>query len=141
LSMGQSTFMVEMNEVAEIIDNATKDSLLILDEIGRGTSTYDGLSIAWAVLEHLSDKKILGAKALFSTHYHELTELENTIEGVKNYQVTVRKMGGEIVFLYKIMPGGTMDSFGIEVARLSGLPDSVISRAQVLLDDLMKNDM
>lgn len=140
LSTGQSTFMVEMNEVAEIIDNATKDSLLILDEIGRGTSTYDGLSIAWAVLEHISDKKILGAKALFSTHYHELTELENTIGGVKNYQVTVRKMGGEIVFLYKIVPGGAMDSFGIEVARLSGLPSSVISRAQVLLEKLMNSD-
>ncbi len=141
LSTGQSTFMVEMNEVADIIENATKDSLLILDEIGRGTSTYDGLSIAWAVLEHLSDKSILGAKALFSTHYHELTELENTLCGVKNYQVTVNRSEGEIVFLYKIVPGGAMDSFGIEVARLSGLPDKIINRAQHLLDILMQNDV
>ncbi|MDP2891902.1 MAG: DNA mismatch repair protein MutS [Bacillota bacterium] len=133
LAFGQSTFMVEMSEVANILNSATNKSLLILDEIGRGTSTYDGMSIAWAVVEHVCDKEKLGAKALFATHYHELSELEGRIEGAKNYCVTVREIGDEIIFLRKVKRGGTDRSFGIEVARLAGIPENVIERAKSLL--------
>ena len=123
--------MVEMIEVATILRNATKNSLLVLDEVGRGTSTYDGLSIAWAVIEHLTLN--IGAKTLFATHYHELTELENKLEGVKNYKIAVKEMGGEIVFLRKIMRGGANRSFGIEVAALAGVPADVTKRAKQIL--------
>lgn len=136
LSGGQSTFMVEMSEVANILHNATQNSLLILDEIGRGTSTFDGLSIAWAVLECIADKKRCGAKALFATHYHELTELEGELDGVKNYRVTVREIGDDIVFLRKIARGGGDKSFGIQVARLAGLPQDVLERAKIILNRL-----
>ncbi len=136
LSSGQSTFMVEMNEVAHILDNATSNSLLILDEIGRGTSTFDGMSIARAVLEYTADKKKLGAKTLFATHYHELTVLEDLIDGVKNYNIAVKKHGDDITFLRKIVPGGADDSYGIEVAKLAGLPDVVINRAKIILKEL-----
>lgn len=136
LASGQSTFMVEMNEVANIITNATKKSLLILDEIGRGTSTYDGMSIARAVLEYVADKKRLGAKALFATHYHELTVLEQILDGVKNYNIAVKKRGDDITFLRRIVPGGADDSYGIEVAKLAGIPDSVILRAKNILKEL-----
>lgn len=133
LSAGKSTFMVEMTEVAEILSNATSRSLLILDEIGRGTSTFDGMAIARAVLEYCSDKKKLGAKTLFSTHYHELTALENESPGIKNYNISAKKRGGDIIFLRKIIPGGADDSYGIEVAGLAGIPDSVIKRAKAVL--------
>ena len=133
LASGQSTFMVEMNEVAHILSNATQKSLVILDEIGRGTSTFDGLSIAWAVAEYISDKEKVGAKTLFATHYHELTSLENTQNGVKNYSVAVKKRGDDITFLRKIVKGGTDDSFGIQVAMLAGLPKEVIERAKEVL--------
>ncbi len=136
LASGQSTFMVEMNEVAYILKNATADSLLILDEIGRGTSTFDGMSIARAVLEFVADKKKLGAKALFATHYHELTELENTLKGVKNYSVAVKKHGEDITFLRRIVNGGADQSYGIEVAKLAGIPDGVVKRARQILKDL-----
>ena len=135
----QSTFMVEMTEVAAILLNATKNSLLVLDEVGRGTSTYDGLSIAWAVVEYLAEK--VRAKTLFATHYHELTELENTIDGVKNYKVTVRELGGGVVFLRKIQRGGANRSFGIEVASLAGVPKEVTARAKGILKVLEKNDV
>ena len=135
----QSTFMVEMTEVAAILLNATKNSLLVLDEVGRGTSTYDGLSIAWAVVEYLAEK--VRAKTLFATHYHELTELENTIDGVKNYKVTVREIGGGVVFLRKIQRGGANRSFGIEVASLAGVPKDVTDRAKGILKVLEKNDV
>ncbi|MDO4748747.1 MAG: DNA mismatch repair protein MutS, partial [Eubacteriales bacterium] len=140
LASGQSTFMVEMSEVANIIKNATKKSLLIFDEIGRGTSTYDGMSIARAVLEYVADKKRLGAKALFATHYHELTVLEQIIDGVKNYNIAVKKRGDDITFLRRIIPGGADDSYGIEVAKLAGIPDSVIGRAKQILKDLTFDD-
>ncbi len=130
LASGQSTFMVEMTEVANILRNATKNSLLVLDEIGRGTSTFDGLSIAWAVVEHISSQKLLGAKTLFATHYHELTELEGTISGVNNYCIAVKEQGDDIVFLRKIIKGGADRSYGIQVAKLAGVPDSVIARAK-----------
>ena len=136
LASGQSTFMVEMNEVAYILENATADSLLILDEIGRGTSTFDGMSIARAVLEHVADKKKLGAKALFATHYHELTELEHSLKGVKNYSVAVKKRGDDITFLRRIVSGGADQSYGIEVAKLAGIPDSVVRRARQILKQL-----
>ena len=136
LSSGQSTFMVEMNEVAYILKNATKDSLLILDEIGRGTSTFDGMSIARAVLEYVADKKTLGAKTMFATHYHELTVLENTIKGVKNYNIAVIKRGDDITFLRRIIPGAADESYGVAVANLAGLPESVITRAKKILADL-----
>lgn len=136
LSTGQSTFMVEMNEVAYILQNATKNSLLILDEIGRGTSTYDGMSIARAVLEYVADKKILGAKTLFATHYHELTVLENTVKGVRNYNIAAMKHGDELTFLRRIMAGPADESYGVEVAKLAGIPDSVIERAKKILSDL-----
>ena len=136
LSAGASTFMVEMTEVADILRHATKHSLLILDEIGRGTSTFDGMSIARAVLEYCADKKLLGAKTLFATHYHELTELENTLPGAVNYNIAVKARGDEIVFLRKILPGGADRSYGIEVASLAGLPDKVIQRARAVLHQL-----
>ncbi len=136
LASGQSTFMVEMNEVSHILKNATSKSLVILDEIGRGTSTYDGLSIAWSVAEYISNKEKIGAKTLFATHYHELTSLEDTKEGIKNYSVAVKKRGDDITFLRKIVRGGTDDSFGIEVAKLAGVPQEVISRAKEILVSL-----
>lgn len=136
LASGQSTFMVEMNEVANIVKKATKNSLLILDEIGRGTSTYDGMSIARAVLEFVADKKKLGAKALFATHYHELTVMENLLDGVKNYNIAVKKRGDDITLLRRIIPGGADDSYGIEVAKLAGLPDWIIKRAKEILKEL-----
>ena len=129
LSMGQSTFMVEMMEVADILKNATKNSLVILDEIGRGTSTYDGMSIAWSVAEYISDRKRCGAKTLFATHYHELIDLENKLEGVKNYSVEVKEKGEDIIFLRKIIPGGTDESYGVHVAKLAGVPNDVTKRA------------
>ena len=141
LASGQSTFMVEMTEVANIIRNATSDSLLILDEIGRGTSTFDGLSIAWAVVEHISNTKLLGAKTLFATHYHELTELEGTINGVNNYCIAVKEQGDDIVFLRKIIKGGADKSYGIQVAKLAGIPDSVISRAKEIVIELTDADI
>ncbi|MBQ3331002.1 MAG: DNA mismatch repair protein MutS [Ruminococcus sp.] len=140
LASGQSTFMVEMNEVANIVQNATSKSLLILDEIGRGTSTYDGMSIARAVLEYVADKKKLGARALFATHYHELTVMEELLDGVKNYNIAVKKRGDEITFLRRIVPGGADESYGVEVAKLAGLPDSIIERAKEILNELNEND-
>ena len=136
LASGQSTFMVEMNEVANIVKNATDKSLLILDEIGRGTSTYDGMSIARAVLEYVADKKKLGARSLFATHYHELTVMEELLDGVKNYNIAVKKRGDEITFLRRIVPGGADESYGVEVAKLAGLPDSIIDRAKEILREL-----
>ena len=136
LASGQSTFMVEMNEVANIVRNATAKSLLILDEIGRGTSTYDGMSIARAVLEYVADKKKLGARSLFATHYHELTVMEELLDGVKNYNIAVKKRGDEITFLRRIVPGGADESYGVEVAKLAGLPDSIIERAKEILREL-----
>ena len=136
LSAGQSTFMVEMTEVSDILHHATKNSLLILDEIGRGTSTFDGMSIARAVLEYCADKKTLGAKTLFATHYHELTELENTLPGTVNYSIAVKARGEDIIFLRKIVPGGADRSYGIEVAKLAGLPDKVVQRAKAVLAEL-----
>ena len=141
LASGQSTFMVEMNEVSNILRNATSKSLLILDEIGRGTSTFDGLSIAWAVIEHIADKRLLGAKTLFATHYHELTELEGTMEGVNNYCIAVKEKGDDIVFLRKIVKGGADKSYGIQVAKLAGVPDSVIARAKELVEELSQADI
>lgn len=141
LASGQSTFMVEMTEVANILRNATAKSLLILDEIGRGTSTFDGLSIAWAVIEHISNTKLLGAKTLFATHYHELTELEGKIPGVNNYCIAVKERGDDIVFLRKIVKGGADKSYGIQVAKLAGVPDSVIARAKEIVEELSANDI
>ena len=133
--------MVEMNEVANILRNATAKSLLILDEIGRGTSTFDGLSIAWAVVEHISNPKLLGAKTLFATHYHELTELEGKLDSVNNYCIAVKEKGDDIVFLRKIVKGGADRSYGIQVAKLAGLPDSVIERAKEIAEQLVANDI
>ena len=141
LASGQSTFMVEMNEVANILRNATSNSLLILDEIGRGTSTFDGLSIAWAVVEHISNPKLLGAKTLFATHYHELTELEGKLSNVHNYCIAVKEKGDDIVFLRKIVKGGADKSYGIQVAKLAGVPDSVIERAKEIVEELSANDI
>ena len=141
LASGQSTFMVEMTEVANILRNATQKSLLILDEIGRGTSTFDGLSIAWAVVEYIANTKILGAKTLFATHYHELTELEGTLDGVNNYCIAVKECGDEIVFLRKIVKGGADKSYGIQVAKLAGVPDTVIERAKKLVAELSDADI
>ena len=141
LASGQSTFMVEMTEVANILRNATSKSLLILDEIGRGTSTFDGLSIAWAVIEHISNTKLLGAKTLFATHYHELTELEGKIPGVNNYCIAVKEQGDDIVFLRKIVKGGADKSYGIQVAKLAGVPDTVITRAKELVEELVSADI
>ena len=141
LGSGQSTVMVEMNEVANILRNATPESLIILDEIGRGTSTYDGLSIAWAVIEHISNKHFLGAKTLFATHYHELTELEGKMDNVNNYCVAVKENGDDIVFLRRIVKGGADKSYGIQVAKLAGLPDIVVDRAKEILQELIGNDI
>ncbi len=141
LASGQSTFMVEMNEVANILRNATKDSLLILDEIGRGTSTFDGLAIAWAVIEHVADPRLIGAKTLFATHYHELTELEGKLPGVKNYCIAVKEKGDDIVFLRKIVRGGADKSYGIQVARLAGVPEAVLLRAKEIVAELVSNDL
>lgn len=141
LASGQSTFMVEMNEVANILRNATSNSLLVLDEIGRGTSTFDGLSIAWAVVEHISNPKLLGAKTLFATHYHELTELEGKLHNVNNYCIAVKEKGDDIVFLRKIVRGGADKSYGIQVAKLAGVPDSVIERAKQIVEELSANDI
>ena len=141
LSMGQSTFMVEMMEVATILKEATPNSLVILDEIGRGTSTYDGLSIAWAVAEYIADKQKCGAKTLFATHYHELTELENKIEGIKNYSIAVKEKGEDIIFLRKIVRGGTDESYGIHVARLAGVPKVVTQKANEILRSLEKKNI
>ncbi len=141
LASGQSTFMVEMSEVANILRNATRQSLLILDEIGRGTSTFDGLSIAWAVVEYIANTKQLGAKTLFATHYHELTELEDQLPGVNNYCIAVKEQGDDIVFLRKIISGGADKSYGIQVAKLAGVPDIVISRAKEIAEELNKKDM
>lgn len=141
LASGQSTFMVEMNEVANILRNATKDSLLVLDEIGRGTSTFDGLSIAWAVIEHIANKKLLGAKTLFATHYHELTELEGKLPNVKNYCIAVKENGDDIVFLRKIIKGSADRSYGIQVAKIAGIPDMVTDRAKEILSQLVDNDI
>ncbi|HIV38264.1 MAG TPA: DNA mismatch repair protein MutS [Candidatus Blautia stercorigallinarum] len=141
LASGQSTFMVEMTEVANILRNATAKSLLILDEIGRGTSTFDGLAIAWAVIEHISNPKLLGAKTLFATHYHELTELEGKLPGVNNYCIAVKERGDDIVFLRKIVKGGADKSYGIQVAKLAGVPDSVINRAKELVEELVSADI
>lgn len=136
LATGQSTFMVEMNEVSNILKNANKNSLIILDEVGRGTSTFDGMSIARAVLEYIADKKKIGAKTLFSTHYHELTELEGQLDGVNNYNICVKKRGDTITFLRRIVRGRADGSYGIEVAKLAGIPNSVVSRARVILREL-----
>ena len=136
LASGQSTFMVEMAEVASILKYATSRSLLILDEIGRGTSTYDGMSIARAVLEYAANPKRLGAKTLFATHYHELSTMEEKLSNVKNYNIAVKKRGDQMIFLRKIVPGATDDSFGIEVAKLAGIPNAVISRAREILAEL-----
>ena len=141
LASGQSTFMVEMSEMANIINNATSKSLLILDEIGRGTSTFDGLSIAWAILEHIADKKLCGAKTLFATHYHELTELEDKIAGVVNYRISVKEVGEDILFLRRIVKGSGDKSFGIQVARLAGLPKEILTRAKKILYDLENADI
>ena len=141
LASGQSTFMVEMTEVANILRNATANSLLILDEIGRGTSTFDGLSIAWAVVEYISNPKVLGAKTLFATHYHELTELEGTLDGVNNYCIAVKERGDDIVFLRKIVKGGADKSYGIQVAKLAGVPETVIERAKKLVAELSDADI
>ena len=141
LASGQSTFMVEMTEVANILRNATKNSLLILDEIGRGTSTFDGLGIAWAVVEHIANPKLLGAKTLFATHYHELTELEGKIDSVNNYCIAVKEQGEDIIFLRKIISGGADKSYGIQVAKLAGVPDNVLKRARDIVDELSLNDI
>ncbi len=141
LASGQSTFMVEMTEVANILRNATGNSLLILDEIGRGTSTFDGLGIAWAVVEHIANPKLLGAKTLFATHYHELTELEGKIDSVNNYCIAVKEQGEDIIFLRKIIPGGADKSYGIQVAKLAGVPDGVLKRARDIVEELSLNDI
>ena len=141
LASGQSTFMDEMTEVANILRNATSKSLLILDEIGRGTSTFDGLSIAWAVIEHISNSKLLGAKTLFATHYHELTELEGKIDNVNNYCIAVKENGDDIIFLRKIVKGGADKSYGIQVAKLAGVPESVTDRAKEIVEELVQTDI
>ena len=133
--------MVEMSEMSNILNNATSNSLLIIDEIGRGTSTFDGLSIAWAVLEYIADKERCGAKTLFATHYHELTELEGKLQGIKNYRISVKEVGDDIIFLRKIVRGGADKSFGIQVARLAGLPQEVIKRAKDILHELEASDI
>ena len=140
IASGQSTFMVEMTEVSNILKNATKDSLIILDEIGRGTSTFDGLSIAWAVAEYIHNKRVIGAKTMFATHYHEMTELEDRLDGIKNYRVAVNKQGDTITFLRRIVRGGADESYGIEVAALAGVPDAVIKRAKEILKGITEND-
>ena len=139
--MGQSTFMVEMMEVANILKDATKNSLVILDEIGRGTSTYDGLSIAWAVAEYIENKEKCGAKTLFATHYHEMTALEEKLSGIKNYSIAVKEKGEDIIFLRKIVKGGTDESYGIHVAKLAGVPKDVTKRANEILKTLERKSI
>lgn len=141
LSAGQSTFMVEMSEVANILKNSTRNSLILLDEVGRGTSTYDGLSIAWSVIEFISDKMNIGSKTLFATHYHELTELEGKVDGIKNYCISVKEHGDDIIFLRKIIRGGADQSYGIQVAKLAGIPDEVIKKAKQIIRQLEENDI
>ena len=141
IASGQSTFMVEMMEVAQILKESTENSLVILDEIGRGTSTYDGLSIAWAVTEFISDKEKCGAKTLFATHYHELVNLEDKLEGVKNYHIAVKEKGEDVIFLRKIVKGGTDESYGIHVAKLAGVPQDVVKSANEILKTLEKKDL
>jgi DNA mismatch repair protein MutS len=141
LASGQSTFMVEMSETAYILRNATKDSLIILDEIGRGTSTFDGLSIAWAVVEYICDREKIGAKTLFATHYHELSELEGHLEGIKNYCISVKEHGEDVIFMRKIARGGADKSFGVHVARLAGIPHPVIVRAHEIQARLEVSDI
>ena len=141
LASGQSTFMVEMNEVSQIMTNATSKSLLILDEIGRGTSTFDGLAIAWAVVEYIADSSKIGAKTLFATHYHELTELEERLDCVKNFSIAVKEQGEDIIFLRKIVNGGADKSYGIQVARLAGLPEDILKRAKEIVEVLSLNDI
>lgn len=141
LPEGKSTFLVEMNEVANILNNATSRSLVLLDEVGRGTSTYDGLSVAWAVSEYVHENEDLKCKTLFATHYHELTDLASRLPGVRNYQVAVREWEDDIVFLHRIIPGGCDDSYGIQVAGLAGIPDHVIQRARQILGQLEQGDM
>jgi DNA mismatch repair protein MutS len=136
LSAGQSTFLVEMQETANIVNNATAKSLVIMDEIGRGTSTYDGLSIAWAVAEHLHELNGTGTRTLFATHYHELTELENQLARIKNYNIAVKEWNDEIIFLRKLVKGGTNRSYGIQVARLAGIPEAVIRRSKTILSQI-----
>ena len=136
LAGGESTFMVEMTELSNILENATSNSLVILDEIGRGTSTYDGMAIAWATVEHMADKEKVGAKTLFATHYHELNELEGTLEGVKNYSVAVKERGDDVIFLRKIVEGPADESYGIYVAKLAGVPSFVVGRAKKILNKL-----
>ncbi|MGA2332132.1 MAG: DNA mismatch repair protein MutS, partial [Syntrophales bacterium] len=140
LAKGQSTFMIEMNEVANILKNATRRSLIILDEVGRGTSTFDGLSIAWAAAEYIHDVKLIGARTLFATHYHQLTDLALTKEGIKNFNIAVKEWGDRIIFLRKIVEGGTNRSYGIQVARIAGVPDEVIVRAREILNNLEKGE-
>jgi DNA mismatch repair protein MutS len=140
LTRGQSTFMIEMTEMAEILKNASPRSLIILDEVGRGTSTFDGLSIAWAVAENIHDFKERGVRTLFATHYHQLTDLAATKDGAKNYNIAVKEWGDKIIFLRKIMEGGTSRSYGIEVARIAGVPQTVISRAKEILHNLEKGE-
>jgi len=140
LAAGQSTFMVEMSEVAQLLRHATGRSLLILDEIGRGTSTYDGMAIARAVVEFCVDKKRLGTKTLFATHYHELTQLEGQLPGVKNYNIAAKKRKDDVIFLRKIVRGGADQSYGVEVAKLAGVPDRVIKRAREILDELERGE-
>jgi DNA mismatch repair protein MutS len=140
LASGQSTFMVEMSELANIINNSTRRSLIILDEIGRGTSTFDGLSIAWSVVEHIASKQSIGAKTLFATHYHELTELEGKIDGIKNYCISVEEKGKDIVFLRKIIRGGANGSYGIHVARLAGIQEMILQRSEEILMTLEKSE-
>jgi DNA mismatch repair protein MutS len=140
LAAGQSTFMVEMTESAQILNCASKRSLILLDEIGRGTSTYDGLSIAWAIAEYIHDQQYLGARTLFATHYHEMTQLESLRDGIRNYRVAVQERDGDVVFLRKIVPGGADRSYGIHVAKLAGLPSLVITRAQEVLGQLERSN-
>nr|HPN09756.1 DNA mismatch repair protein MutS [Syntrophales bacterium] len=141
LARGQSTFMVEMREMANILNHATRRSLVILDEVGRGTSTFDGLSIAWAMAEYLHDERHIGARTLFATHYHQLTELALIHEGVKNYNVAVREWGDRVIFLRKIMAGGTSRSYGIQVARLAGVPEEVVRRSGEILKNLERGEL
>jgi len=141
LARGQSTFMVEMTELANILNSASKRSLILLDEVGRGTSTFDGLAIAWAVSEHLYDHSKVGGKTLFATHYHQLTELAESLEGVKNYSMAVKEQGSEVVFLRKVVPGKASKSYGIQVAKLAGVPHDVVARAEQVLDGIEEENM
>jgi DNA mismatch repair protein MutS len=141
LSRGQSTFMVEMTELANILNTATRRSLILLDEVGRGTSTFDGLAIAWAVSEHLYDHSKVGAKTLFATHYHQLTELAETLDGVKNYSMAVKEQGSEVVFLRKVVPGRANKSYGIQVAKLAGVPHEVVGRAEQVLSRIEEENV